>query len=167
MTTKALSTPAILLTWFSCISMFNVGESMADDISFTEYSSCEVIVGVAYGLNNGTIRFNGTQEQRKQSMLIFQRGARRCLREHLQQQQDSQYSPNNPNRQYANSAAMQRYLMGNQTGNFPFKRTDQTIETEKNIDRIDQQMRMERGINESRQRMRDASACMFRNSDCK
>ena len=72
-----------------------------------------------------------------------------------------------PYRKNADAAAMQRYLMNNQNGSYPFKRTDLTIESEKQIDRINHQMRMERGINESRKRQRNAAACMFRNSDCR
>ena len=66
-----------------------------------------------------------------------------------------------PYRKNADSAAMQRYLMNNQKDSYPFKRTDQTIESERQIDRINHQMRVERGINESRRRQLDAGACLF------
>jgi peptidoglycan hydrolase-like protein with peptidoglycan-binding domain len=72
-----------------------------------------------------------------------------------------------PYRKNADAAAMQRYLMNNQTGSYPFKRTDQTIESERQIDRTNHQMRVERGMNESRERQRNAAACMFGNSNCK
>ena len=72
-----------------------------------------------------------------------------------------------PYRQNADAAAMQRYLMNNQNDSYPFKRTDQTIESERQIDRINHQMRVERGINEARQIQRDAAACLYDKNSCR
>lgn len=69
--------------------------------------------------------------------------------------------------QDGNVRARQRYLMDNQTGNIPIMRTGTTSESQKTLDRMDNQIRAERGMAEARRKERNAAACLYRSSDCK
>jgi hypothetical protein len=103
-------------------------------------------------------------EKTRQDQVVMERERAR-----LQQSIDNNRSatPQDSYDKNANAAARQRYLMDNQTGPVPLMRTDKAIESQRGVDRINNQIRAERGMNAARERERNAAACLYRNSDCR
>jgi hypothetical protein len=65
-----------------------------------------------------------------------------------------------------NAAAMQRYLMNNQTDSYPYKRSKGTQAVERENARLDNQIRAARGQAAARERARRAGACMISPRNC-
>jgi|LakMenEpi03Aug12_release.lakeMendotaPanAssembly.Ray.scaffolds.fasta_scaffold381324_1 hypothetical protein len=75
--------------------------------------------------------------------------------------QTSSYSHNN-----RNAGAMQRYLMDNQTGNYPYTRSETTVVQEDKQNRLDAQIRAERGRSAAEAQMRRLAPCASYSGNC-
>jgi hypothetical protein len=103
------------------------------------------------------------QKRRKQQKKINEANAqaRESINRNIDTAATQQEDPYTKN---ANAAARQRYLMDNQTGSVPFMRTGTTSESQKELDRLDNQIRAERGMAEARRKERDAHRKLLESS---
>jgi hypothetical protein len=157
---KKLSIATVFCFLSGYIFTFNMEQSLAEQSLAESLISmdpqlCSEAPSRLRNLKNGNIPFSKGIKTEKEKRLVLE-----LLEAVIVKCED-------PYRKNADSAAMQRYLMNNQNGNYPFKRTDQTIDSERQIDRTNHQMRVEQGQNDVRERQRNAAACMYGNSGCR
>jgi hypothetical protein len=146
----------IFFAVLACVSCVEPAMAETMTINFETASCAEVSVFTSRYFGEG-YRFTGSEKKRERSMKKFADALLRCGNHGNRYEGDES----------RNVGARQRYIINNQTGNYPFRRTPETLGSERQIDRYNAQIRAAQGEAAARQRMREASACLMSAKNCR